>query len=674
MAGGMGPAWEPGWSAPTDGDDDTGSDASFLTAAYGPFPAGPIGHIWTDGAPSSANGFDAFVLLFTGSEPATPVGDPRDRLRSTASEDLGSLLDAVEAIPVDLGFDVALTNAVSLEPAVRTRYRELTRATDSETVDLMVYPRPRQNSVMEEQFDGVTVLSRLSTWYPPRFYGTVTELGIANTDGTSTAQQVLEGLLAYWTTLQPWLTYKPVPDLRMPTGGEYSDPGEGVAVTDTMTIKQDPEERSTWMSALDILHDLLSPFPGTVVRQDSEGDLTIVPVYGPDADAIPAVVLRDFDLYSVSTGKPDPFTTINRATFVSTGSLTRQEWVPVMQPAWFQIGSGIQFGRDTWFPPPGDRVNLQPPPSDAVDTLQEGLSAGAPFTRQLPQLWPLAVDAIPAGDGISLHDDHNDPLVTCAWRRYNGDNLEASGTETVTLGGNVIPFSGQWVTAFSVTAGATSGETMRVTMRARWNGAARGIEWQLGTPMYLESSCILGCRGWVFEFTLNDASVAYSEAGQTSVTFGIVESGDSLPTEDGGNAIQDSQDAFGVRERTITVRGYALSLESLSAAARGYVLHNITPRVTREIELSLGAQGVVFDTIGRLVELPSGETGILNGLTYSDEFTSGSWSKTARIQLRDMTGPGAVPPNPWASALTDTTGNVFTDTTGAPITLAGEET
>lgn len=91
-----------------------------------------------------------------------------NRVRSSVSEDLGSLLDAVEAIPVDLGFDVAFTNAVSQEPAQLMLYRELTRATDSPTVDLVVYPRPQQNTVMEEQFSGVTVLSRLATWYPPR--------------------------------------------------------------------------------------------------------------------------------------------------------------------------------------------------------------------------------------------------------------------------------------------------------------------------------------------------------------------------------------------------------------------------------------------------------------------------------------------------------------------------
>ena len=663
------PLLSPPWGTPVFGEEGTWHS----TAARSMTEGQPYGLSFEGDGPWEWGIQYTFLALVFGSgePPPQPVGDPRDRLRSAASEDLGSLLDAVEAIPVDLGFDIAFTNAVWQEPAQLMAYRELTRATDSPDVDLMVYPRPQQNTMMEEQFSGVTVLSRLASWYPPRWYGTVAELGIPNTDGASTAQQALEALLTYWGTLQPWLSHKPVPDLRMPTGGTYEDPTEGVATTNTMTIRQDDEQRA---SALDILHDLLSPFPGTVVRQDSDGDLSIVPVYGPDADS-EALALRAFDLYSVSTGKPDPFTTINRATFTATGSLTRQEDVPVMQPAWFQIGSLYQFGRATWFEPPGDRLNLQPvPDGNPADALQETFQFTTPFARQRPNLWPMAEDAIPAGGGIGLFLNMvNNPVITCAWRRYNGNSLEDSGTTPVDLITYVIPFDGIWRDAFRVRVNAASGEEMTVTMRARWNQDAGGVEFDMGTPMNLQSSCILGCRGWVFEFTLNDSSVAYDEAGQTSVTFGLVENGDSLPTESGGNAIQDSQDAFGIRERTITVRGYALDADALTAAARGYVLHNITPRVTRELELSLGAAGVVFDEIGHLIQLPSGETGILTGLTYSDEFTNGAWSKTARVQLRDMTAAGAIPPNPWAGALTNTRGDVLTDTSGAPITTTVEE-
>ncbi len=648
------------------------SDAGFIAfdrlVSAGVLPA----NLYEYGLACVPNDYGVDLNLFGfvvsgGGAPPQPVGDPRDRLRSAASEDLGSLLDAVEAIPVDLGFDVAYTNAVHQEPAVRTRYRELTRATDSPVVDLMVYPRPRQNSQMEEQFDGVTLLSRLATWYPPRLYGTVTELGIPNDGGTSTTQQVITGLLTWWATLQPWLTYKPVPDLRMPTGGNYSDPTEGRVTTDTVTLAQERDDRST---ALDILHDLLSPFPGTVVRQDSDGDLVIVSVYGPDADAAPVVAVRPFDAYSVSTGKPDPFTTINRATFTAVGGRARTDHVPVMQPAWFQVGSNYRLGNLAgWFEPPeapADRLNLQPP-RQGHDILQESLSSGQ-FGLQRPDIWPVSPDAIPAGIGIGLRDDQPAPTITTMWRVFGpGGGFAFDGEGTVTQIQSIVPFDGTWGDLVHLTF-----DMYRLTIRGRWNQNAGGVELSLSNATF-EANCWAGCWTAIVEITLNDSSTAYAEAGQTSVTFGLVEDGHNLPSESGGNAILESQEAFGIRERTISVRGYALDAETLTAAARGYVLHNITPRVTRELELSLGAQGVVFDTIGRLVELPSGERGILSGLTYSDEFTSGAWSKTARVQLRDMTGPGAIPPNPFENAMTDTRGAVFTDTSGAPITITLEE-
>lgn len=659
------PFLDPPWivTAVGEGADDDSAAARVMGAAE------PFGVTYVGDAPPPFGGINYlfFVFEFPAEAPTTPAGDPRDRLRSTVSEDLGSLLDAVEAIPVDLGFDIAYTNAVHQEPAVRTRYRELTRATDSPSVDVMVYPRPRQNTMMEEQFDGVTLLSRLAAWYPPKSYGTVTELGIPNDGGTSTTQQVITGLLTQWAALQPWITFKPVPDLRLPTGGTYDTPGEGRVTTDTVTLAQEVDDRST---ALDILHDLLSPFPGTVVRQDSEGDLVIVPVYGPDADTVPAVTIRPFDAYSVSTGKPDPFTTINRATFTAVGGRTRSDDVEVMQPAWFQVGSNYRLGNSAgWFTPPNDCINLQPP-RQGDDVLQESLVSGQ-FGLQKPDIWPVSADAIPAGTGIGLRNSVPEPTISTMWRVFGpGGGFAFDGPGTITQVQSIVPFDGTWGDLFRLRF-----DMYHLYLRGRWNANAGGIELSFGSATF-EANCWAGCWTAIVEITLNDSSTAYAEAGQTSITFGLVENGDSLPSETGGNAnaIRESQDAFGVRERTITVRGYALDAATLTAAARGYVLHNITPRVTREAELSLGAQGVVFDTIGRLVELPSGERGILSGLTYSDEFTSGAWGKTARVQLRDMTGPGAIPPNPFENAITDSSGVVLTDTSGAPITvtLGGE--
>lgn len=616
-----------------------------------------LGMVWESEDPGFGQVEHLYLLTFrvgaVTEAPTVAVQDPRDRLRSHVSEDLGSLMDAVEAIPVDAGVDIAFTNAVSLEPGVLTTFREATRATDSATVDLMYYPRPRQNSVMEEQFDGVTILSRLAAWYPPRMYGTVTELGIPNSGGLSTAQQVITGVLTHWATLQPWLTFKAVPDLRMPTGAAPSGygPTDGLVTVETVTLEQD-REAGRIMTALDILRDLLSPFPGAVIRQDSEGDLVIIATSGPDADESPHVTLRTFDVYAVSTGKPDPFTTFNRATFTSVGGRTRSENVPVMQPAWFQVGSNYRLGNSAgWFDPPEPRVNLQPP-RDGDDVLQESLTSGQ-FHLQRPNVWPVASDAIPAGSGVGLVDLSVDPTISTMWRVFGpGGGFSHDGAGSITMLTFSVPFSGVWVDAFRLTF-----DIYHLVIRARWSGA--GIELGFGDAK-MEGNCTAGCWSAIVEVTLNDSSVGYAEAGTTTVEFGNV--GDSLPSADGGNAVADSQAAFGLREAVVNVRGYALDAATLTAAARGFVLHNITPKITREVELSLGAQGVVFDAVGRMIELPNGERGVLTGLSYSDEFTTGSWSRSARVQVRDVLAPGALPDDPFGAVFQATNGDVWTVT------------
>jgi hypothetical protein len=147
----------------------------------------------------------------------------------------------------------------------------------------------------------------------------------------------------------------------------------------------------------------------------------------------------------------------------------------------------------------------------------------------------------------------------------------------------------------------------------------------------------------VVEFTLNDSSVGYAVTTSKSVTFGVVADGHSLPSGSGGNAIEESQDALGILEATIDIRGYDLDLLTLEQIARAYVLQNITPRVTRDVELSSVGSRVRFDHMGRLVELPGGEQGYLVAVEYSDEFTAGSWSKTAQVQIANADADGAVP-------------------------------
>src|SRR5690606_11086426 len=119
---------------------------------------------------------------------------------------------SVEARAVDARAGEDFTNAQALERVVRTEFLEVTRARGT-APEFSYYPRPVQNSVEENQYDGVTVLSRLASWYPPTMFDTVTNLGVSVTT-QATAQEVIQWVLDKWALLVPWLTVGLVPDLR----------------------------------------------------------------------------------------------------------------------------------------------------------------------------------------------------------------------------------------------------------------------------------------------------------------------------------------------------------------------------------------------------------------------------------------------------------------------------
>lgn len=635
-------------SVSSDGEYVVGSARSFAGFAHvGVAAGGPVGtQAHTNGALA---GIVVFAVPRSPSAPPVPIyptrQDARDRLRSSVTEDTGSLLDAVEAIPVDARATEAYTRAQNLQPQALTLWREALRDKDGPP-DFSYYPRPRQNTVEESQYDGVTVLSRLRNFYPPRVFATTTELGLPD---PASAQEILTYLLSSWVTQVPWLTYAPVPDLRYRLPGfapsDYG-PEDGPVTSHVVAFPQGRDDRR---DALTIIEDLLSPFPGAVARQTSDGDLIIVTPYGPDADETPYLRLSGHDAYSVSRGDPDPYSVTNRATYSSQG-WERHEEVATMQPAWFQVGSAYQWGRPTWYTPPVDRLNLQPT-DDGTGILQEDQMAwGDNFNRQLPQIWPIGSDAIPAGTGISLRDGNGDPTITGAWSRYIGNSLDGSGAGTVVLLEDEIPFDGQWRTTFQFQETAEFGtRPIRITVACRWNPTLHGVEFRFRDPISLQSACSLGtCRGWVVEFTLNDSSVAYAPGSINTGTYGVIdpldpENSDSLPGEGGVNAIEVSQAAFGILEANVRIRGYVLRPDVLAQIAQAHVLETITPSVTRELEISIfSGLRVQFDHIGRLTELPNGDEGYVTGVTYGDDFEVDRLGKTARVQVRDYAAPGAI--------------------------------
>ena len=602
--------------------------------AYGRSPesAGATGVIeWRNGADSQYNVSQALYVSLGLDASPPPLPAPRvpvpDRYRASLAADSRSLLASTTAVPFDSSARVSFPPMVTLDQTEVATLKEVTRDQESETADVAFYPRAAQNEQAESEYDGVTLLTLMLNAFPAPVFEE--RLESVNAD----AQSIITDRFVAWAAEFPWFAYEAVPDLRTPSTSYTGTSGR--VESRVVSFPQAGRDR---VSMYDQLEALLSPFPGTVFFGTSEGLLRIVPVWGPAADAEPFRTLEGSDVTSVSVGAPSVGTIINRATVRSRGYQVSED-VEVMQPAWFQLGSRQLTGRDVWFTPPVDRVNLQEPSDSASTSLQaDELTPADNYNEQTPGLWPVNTERLPAGPGISLVDSLGEPLVTVAWRQYCGGSaatatLSDSGTIGLGLIETIIPFDGAWRSTlfWGVNVGI---ETAQVTVQCRWSAARQGVEFRLADPTTLETSQALvpGCF-WMVEFTLNDGSVGFVEREAPSVTFGIVAEGDSLPTTGGGNAILDSQNTFGVREEIIDVRGYALTVEQSRRIAEGYVLANITPRAVRELGLGWkGSTRVVFDDRGRLVGLPDGGEGLIVGRSYSDDFIAVAGDISLRVE------------------------------------------
>jgi len=503
---------------------------------------------------TSSSFFADYDYVPPSDDPVAVVGSPTDRYRVNLGADSRSLLASASAVPFDA------SASVSLPPAVGS-----------------FYPRATQNDRQERTYDGITLLGRMQTAYPAPIFDAVVNLNGGAGLADNHADTIITYVLTQWATEFPWFGFETVPDLRTPmpgsTGvmvpGEYGA-SDGLITSDVVAIRQDESNRR---SAYDILTDLLSPFPGTVFFQNAAGNLQIVPAYGPDADETPYKTLSTDDAVSQSLGEASIGTIVNRAT-VSSRGYQRSDTVAVMQPAWFQVGSNARLGTNTWYDPPANRANLQETTDGGI--LQEDLVSGQ-FGQQRPSVWPSSTSNIPAGNGIGLVDEYGDPLLTLGWAMYNTSGaVVESGTDGLTMIETAVPFDGVWRDTFRWDGPATAFETDAfLIMRARWNATAGGVELGFGAAKF-ETSCGLpvGCRTYVVEFTLDDLSVGYAETGGVTVTFGTLDGDETeIPNAAGtGNAVEDSQTAFGVLEERISVEGYLLDPEQALLMAQGYVL------------------------------------------------------------------------------------------------------
>jgi hypothetical protein len=613
------------------------------------------------GNSSIGPGYTRVALFDNWSVTVTPVvppalvapAGPADRYRLSMSADSRSLLASARAVPFDASASVNLPAAVGLlQQQTLFSVREVTRAVGSATADAAFYPRATQNQQGERQYDGVTLLSRMRTSFPAPLADTIANLGIAN----NRASTIITFILDRWATEFAWFDFETVPDLRTleagasglmtpseyDTGGVDYVPRLGVVRSDAVIFPQRNGER---LSMYDMLEALLSPFPSTVFFANSAGKLVIVPAYGPDADETPYRTLGNDDIASVSLGEANVADIINKATVTSRGAQVTDD-VPLMQPAWFQLGPTVQYGGDYWYAVPGDRLNLQATGTDG-EVLQETLTPADPFNRQAYMAWPISSTAIAAGSTIGLVDSLAAATVTVAWTlvRTSGVVTTTTGTTGLTVL-NAIPLNGETVDAFELSLLVTDGafsSTLRTILSARWDAASGSVAIGPRVSAMTVTSQVLGARyDLIAEFTLNDASRGVVEVPGPTVTYDA--STEDVLGVDGVHPVQASQDAYGVLEERVDVRGYVLDSVSALNMARGLVLANLSPRAIRDVELTWrGSTAAVFDDRGRLFGLPDGAEGLLVGVQYQDDFTAVTASKRLRTEETVPYLPGFIP-------------------------------
>jgi hypothetical protein len=347
---------------------------------------------------------------------------------------------------------------------------------------------------------------------------------------------------------------------------------------------------------------------------------------------------------SQSLGEPSAFDIVNRATVASRGLVSGL--TAVMEPAWFQVGARDLFGETedaggnrVWYDPRAAATNLQPP-ADSDNVLQEELAPADAFSAQAISGWEVASPELFAATSIRLVDEADAPLVTAAFKRFNSltdpPTLVSSGAGTLVLTEDEVPTDGVWrrTLDWSTTIGLI---TFRLYLDARWNAATQTVEWRVGSGSGDLAFNIVERIRLVVEFTLDDLSVGFTEQAGVNVTYGV--EGDALFD----TSVTESQAAYGVLEERLDVRGYYLNANQARAIAQGYVLANITPRATREVELGwLGSTQVLFDARGRTIELPNGDVGRIVGVSYSDDFVSVSGGKRVRVEVELLGEPGAI--------------------------------
>ena len=597
--------------------------------------------------------WDAWLVTTgAGEYDPTPATKSYKRINSNMTHDVGSLLDSVTVNALDFGVSEQTLLDTQRSSIASNVFLEAMNPATPATGYLAL---PEQTQEFVNQYTGETLLSRMTRTYGPAVIGKADELFDGSlplfTEGGvsyTTPQALIDAIFSQWNSLYPWFNFVRVPDLRLrvrdttsgtlaaATPAQYAaDATLGRIGSPALFYEQSDESKLTMRQMLD---ELLSPFPGTIVRATPGNQLEIVPAYGPDAIASSVVTLTAKDAYQVSQGQSNPVGIINKATVTSVPYAITVD-AGVMQDAFFRLQSNAYTGSSS-LPSNGTGSDLTNP------------NANAPQPRYgwNPQAWSMTANVLADGE-VKLKDSSN--VVQVSIKYYAQGNGAASTHTPAAADVNNIPIDGSTVTAIKtrIFVGNTfwPNAYLRIELAARYNAATRTVTmWPTGVNDF-EPTVNFAANPCSVVVQLGDATNKW-ELGATEIVGTYAEGLLEDTYGDLGGALVSSLNAYGERARDIRITGYGINqVNTVEEIAHAYVMEAISPTLIRTVDQSAWrAFPVKFSDVGKRVTLPSGEVGRVISRSYTDDFGrdygEGSVTSTIDVEVFDVNGAGYVDP------------------------------
>jgi len=576
------------------------------------------------------------------------------RVRGSVSEDAGSLLDSVSVNAIDASVSETFLLDASLSSTSLTLFVE---ALSPGTNAAAYYPLPRQSTGFVNEYAGETILSRMTRVYPAPVMARVEDYvtgSIYTVDGEdfATPQTLLTQLFTDWAATYDWFEYATVPDLRLKVpdpGAINGGDGIGNAIPAQYTADATlgrvgaqvlfyPQTEDEKLTMRQILDELLSPFPGTVVRQNASGQLSIVPSYGPDADTSPSVILTDKDAYTVTTGQPSPDGIINRVTITSQpytwtedAGAYNESWFQLAHPGFVDLGGTLYTDGAT------------PGAADLSGTIE-----GTPSQQSIQDWQPVSSRFVDTAGKVKLTTSSGVKQVSINFASETGGNTGSFDLADITLTDLDIQ-NDAWQTIIYGTQGvaAVPNGLLTVEIQGKYNPDLGTVSLKVGDRTDLNRTRGLAEEEYVVRVNIADASnVWQKDSASYTGTFGET-TGDDPDVLEGG-ALAASVSAYGVRETSYDVTGYGIKDNALlNEMAQAYVRDAINPKLNRTVDQSVWrAFAIKFSDMGKIIELPSGEQGRLINRSYVDDFGTnfgdGTLASLVKIEVIDQTGDGYI--------------------------------